>query len=306
MSRDSHERIKPATPNVVEAEAAGYRPKLPWKWIGLFGGAIVLFSLLYWLNERKESEALRGEIVARFDQGLAPAVERYRTFRERIDGLVLEAAKENPPAKTVDPRLEIAALHKGDGIYLRIPATAAADDASIQSAAHAMAPDAITRCLGIAPTSLKGFYDQGAFLMPAWLDEAKTTTSRPRLRVLASDLGLRIARDLPGLLKTTRAQYFLLALERGESRSESPVDVFLWDLSSGKRLLSVRTEPTGELLAVRIAGAARVARDGQTGSAGADCGIAAQVKELAGEPTMGDPHGESPTGTTAPAGTAAE
>ena len=116
-----------------------------------------------------------------------------------------------------------------------------------------MVPDAITRCLGIAPASARGLWEAGSLLMPEWLASVRSADGMMRLRVLDDELARRASRDLPALMSMLEAEYFLLVLEHGETRRNGPVDVFLWDLERGDRVLSLRTEASGFLLPVRIA-----------------------------------------------------
>lgn len=274
--RPSHERLKPATP-FATVEGRGFGPRIPWKWVlgpalllALGGGGL-------WVKNKREGDQVRAEVLARMGTGLAPGVERYRSFRSKLEGWAQAAAKENPPTPAVDARLDLSALHKAEGVYLRLKTDDAKDAASIEAAARRMHPDAITRCLGVAPTSLKGFYDQGAFLMPAWLEAVRREEDTKKLIVKRDDLALRVGRDLPGLLRTTQAQYFLLAVERAATRQDAPVDIFLWDLRSGTRLLALRTVGAGEFITVHVGGGPRSKIP--EGSGAADCSIAMQVKD---------------------------
>ncbi len=296
--RDSHERIAtgnltPATPDAGD-EAKAYAPKLPWKWIlGVLFGVAAVAGIVE-LRERREAAMLRASIAAYLDGPVGPAVKKYRGFRKQLETWTSEAAKEDPPTEGVDPTLRISSLYKRDGAYLRIRTADGKDGAGIAKAARGLVPDAIGRCMGVAPVSLKGFYDQGDFLLPAWREAMTKETSVARLRVLESDLKLRVARDLPNLLTAANASYFLLTVQRGDNRRDAPVDVFMWDTQTGKRSLATRTKSTGALLTMRVG---RGPRGNLGDSAGVhDCSIASQVKALAGEPAM---EVENPSDATA-------
>ncbi len=300
--RPSHERLKPATP-VALVEGPGFSPRFPWKWVigVLLFGAIAIGAFVAF--EHRKADRLRTEISQRLETGLAPGVKRYREHRSKLEGWVLAAGKENPPATLVDPRLDLAALHKAAGLYLRVRSEDTASAKGVEAGAKRMHPDAITRCLGVAPVSLKGFYDQGAFLMPAWLDAVKKETESKRLAVLQSDLALRVSRDLPGLLASTQAQYFLLAVERGKTRKDSPVDVFLWDMRTGSRLLALRTTATGEFITVHMGAGPRTKPP--EGSGAGDCSVAMQIKDAV-DAARGVANGEGAAGPeAAPSGDSA-
>lgn len=285
------ERLKPARPP-EEGGKPEYAPRFPWRWVVLGFAALSILGGGYYLREQSKEQALREQIQQAYTQQLGPVVDRYRGFRDELEDWVVEAAEEGPPARYVDPRLRIAALHQGQGLYLRLRADQARTKEGIEEAALQMGPDAITRCLGISPISVKGFYEKGAFLMPGWIDRAaEDRAGMMRLRVIDDELARFGDRDLPPLLNMMQSQYFLLVIERGETRAAGPVDVFLYDLRGDRKLLSLRTEPEGGvLIPVRIAtkGAPAGPRAAlPTDSPGAaDCSIAAQMKELTGEPAM--------------------
>lgn len=254
---------------------------------------LVAFGILgggYYVRERSKQAALREQIQQAYDQQLGQVVDRYRGFRSKIEGWVTEAAEEGEPERYVDPRLRIAALHSGQGLYLRLSGEQGKTAEGIAEGALAMDQDAITRCLGISPISIRGFYEKGEFLMPGWIDRAEEADGMMRLRVIDDELARYSDRDLPAILNAMQSQYFLLVIDRGETRGAGPVDVYLYDLRGDRRLLAVRTEPEGILIPVRVnvEGAPPSPRiTPRIDSPGAaECSIAAQVKELTGEPAM--------------------
>lgn len=284
----SEERLKPARPD--DEEKAEYAPRFPWRWVILGVIAATVLGGGYYLREKGKEDALRAEIHQAYSQRLGEVVERYRGFREKIEGWVAAAADEDPPEQYVDPRLRIAALHAGQGLYLRLSAEQARTPEGIEEGAEQMEQDALTRCLGIAPISMRGFYEKGDFLMPGWIDRAGGEAGMMRLRVIDDELARASDRDLPPILNMMQSQYLLLVIERGPRGLSSEADVYLYDLRSNRKLLSARTEPEGILIPVRVAvkGAPPSPRiTPRTDSAGAyDCSIAAQIKELTGEPAM--------------------
>ncbi|MCS6798356.1 MAG: hypothetical protein NZ898_07480 [Myxococcota bacterium] len=284
----SDERLAPATP-VDDAEARAYAPRLPWRVVGF--AVLVLASLgsiLFW-REREQREDLRARILEAYDRSVAPIAVRQRAFRDRIEGWIRQAASRRPERR-VDPRLRISALGRSDGVYLRLTVKDTASAASIAAGARAMGPDAITRCLGLAPTSLRGLYAQDRLFDPAWRSAVERATGTMQLRVLEDELSRRLRVDLPNVIGAMRARWFLFVLQRGKPRHTAPIDVHLWDLREGTPLLAVRTQPAGILVPVRASfeGAPPtpplVPRPDSPGAH--DCSIAAQVKELTGEPVL--------------------
>ncbi len=283
--RTSGPRLKPAIPDVDGKQP--YMPKIPWKWILLGAVSIGLVaSILFYLG-RKADVQTRTQIVATIEGPLAKPSEAYRDFRGKLEAWVIAAAKSDAPDKHVDERLRFSELHKGKGLYLRLREEDAQSAEKIADAIRRFQIDAIPRCLGAAPTSLRTFYEQGEFLLPGWQDAAKTEMQSSQLDVLKMELELRAKRDLPNVLEMMKFDYFLLVIQRGESRKDQPVDVYLWNLKTDKKLLSMRTEAQGRLVPVRLPGVKGPKKAVSLDSPAAhDCSIAASLKEAAGEPAL--------------------
>jgi hypothetical protein len=266
-------------------------PRFPWRWVILAFVAVGFLAGSYLWRQHDKTETLRGRILTGYHGELGPFVERYGEFRSKIERLVIEAAEAGAAETYKDPRLNLSALHQGQGLYLRLSREQASSPEGIAIAAKDLLRDGIGRCLGIAPTSLRGFYESGEFLLPAWPEEAETA-NLARLLVLEADLTRRVDRDLPGIATAMQAQYLLVVIQETNRRSEAPSDAYIWDLRSDTLLLSVRTQPVGRLVPVRIAlpgvDVPRTATPDLSDSILAtDCSIAAQVKEAAGERAMG-------------------
>ncbi len=291
MAEDPQKKLEPARPSTDLDERAAFMPRFPWRWVILGVVAVGFLVGSYLWRQHDKTVTLRTRILASYHGELSPFIERYEAFREKIDGLVLSVKDNDPPETYADPRLNLSALHQGQGLYLRLSREQAQTSEGIALAAKDFLRDGIGRCLGIAPTSLRGFYESGEFLLPSWPEEVETA-SLARLEVLEADLTRRVDRDLPGIATAMQAQYLLVIIQQTNLRAESPSDVYIWDLRDDKLLLSVRTEPVGRLVPVRIAlpgvDVPRTATPELNDSILAtDCGIAAQVKAAAGEPAMG-------------------
>jgi hypothetical protein len=287
------ERLKPARPEPEELEGRpSYMPRLPWRYILIFGGLLAVVYGGYQVRQAQRADALRAEILRNHDQNLRSLSERYVSFRERLEHWITEAHAAGEPERWVDPRLRISGLHAGEGLYLRIPASSAGSAEDIAEAARGMEEDALTRCLGIAPSSARGIYEVGDFLMPAWLEEVRSTSDFMRLRVIDEQLARQMQVDVPVIASLLQAQYFLLVLQQGENRRDAPVDVYLWDIREDRQLLRARFQANGILLPVRLRFDGAPAAPPTEGhpalfSGGAhDCSIAAQIKALTGEAPM--------------------
>ncbi|MDQ3035035.1 MAG: hypothetical protein M3Y87_21690, partial [Myxococcota bacterium] len=296
MSDDDEKKpaLKPARPDPDELETGrpSYMPRLPWRWIVIFGGLLALVYGGYQLRERQRADALRTQILDTYDDNLSSLSERYVGFRQRLERWTAEAAQAGEPEQWVDPRLRISGLHSGDGIYLRLTAEQAESPERIAEAALAMEQDALVRCLGIAPASARGLYGTGDFLTPDWRDQVTASSDFMRLRVLDEQLARNMEVDVPVVASMLGAEYFLLVVQQGNNRRDAPVDVFLWDLREERQLLRARIRANGILLPVRLRfdGVPQAPRpDGRAElfSGGAhDCSIAAQIKALTGEAPM--------------------
>jgi hypothetical protein len=291
MAEDSDKKLEPARPSTDQDERAAFMPRFPWRWVILGVVAIGFLSGSYLWRQHDKTVTLRTRILTSYHGELSPFVERYGAFRDKIEGLVMGVKDDDPPETYADPRLNLSALHQGQGLYLRLSREQAQTPGGIALAAKDLLRDGIGRCLGVAPTSLRGFYESGEFLLPAWPEEVETA-DLARLEVLEADLSRRVDRDLPSIATAMQAQYLLVIIQQTNRRAEAPSDVYIWDLRDEKLLLSVRTEPVGRMVPVRIAlPGVDVPRtptpDLNDSILATDCAIAAQVKEAAGEPAMG-------------------
>ena len=292
MSEGDDERppLEPARPDAPRGEGPSYGPRFPWKWVLLGVGGIGAIFASYFIRQGQRQEALREDMLALHADQLSEVAERYLTFRQRIESYVREAGAAGEPETYVDPRLNISGLRSGEGLYLRLPADFTGDSEHIEGAARVMEPDAITRCLGLSPTSVRGLYEKGYFLTPDWVNEVRTEQEMMSLRVLDDQLGRHVQVDVPVVLSMLQADWFMLVIQQGESRRDAPVDVYLWDLRRNQQLLRARIQGRGLLVPVRLRfeGVNPAAAEGrpQVRSGGAtDCSIASQIRALTG----GDP-----------------
>lgn len=279
----NEEKLKPA--RIDDEETQSYAPRFPLKVLVPLALLLVGGIAAYVVRENAKADALRTELLARYDAELEKPAADAHAFRARIEGWVKEAAAEEPPTMFAEPDFALSSLENADGLYLRIHEKNASDSEAIRGAAIAMSPDAITKCLGLSPLSLRGMYTHGAFLEPEFRQRIETADGMMRLRVVEDELSRHIHRDLSLVSSLMESRYFLLVVERGENRRDAPVDVFLWDLVEKRLRFRTRVEASGVLLPVRIAmgGAKRSARRPAVDSGGAtDCSIASKVKEALG------------------------
>ena len=277
--------LRPARPD-IQGEEPAYMPKPPWKWILSLLAFGALAFVIYTTREAEEASALRTAVLAAHERDLAPIVSRYEDLVGKINGWVVQAAHAEKIEPYVDPRLNVDALHKGDGLYMRIKRHEAKTPDGIVSGLDAMEPDAIARCLGLTPRSVGEMYARGSFLTSEWISQAKETDNVMKLRVIAEEIRQRSERDLPFVAEAVRSQWLMFVLEHGENRRDAPVDVYLYDLRSNKLLLRDHVQAQGALVSARIAVAGvkpgHYASGAQTGAA-QDCSIASDLRALTGK-----------------------
>ncbi len=278
----SEDDLKPAT--YEEPEERAFKPPSPWKWIVAVTVALAVIIGYYQWRQRSKEQAMRDEIVQTYGAEVEPVAQRVRDFRAKLESWVTQVAHDAPET-WVDERLDLSGLHGASGVYLRVHEDAVDDPGTLADAGRSMGPDAIARCLGLSPLSLRGLYERAAFVEPQWLERVNAADDNLRLRVIKDELDRRASRDLPVLMDMVQSDYFLLAVQHGSDRREHPVDVYLWDLRRDALLLKTRTQARGALIPVRVGlgdtpygtAPAPQLRAGVT-----DCSIASQVREAAG------------------------
>lgn len=278
----STDELKPAT--FDEDEERTFAPKRPWKWVVGAAVALALVVGFYQWRDRSRILELRQEIATDYQADVMPVAARVNAFREQLEGWIMEVGQDTPET-WVDPRLDLSGLHRASGVYLRLHADSTGESLAIRDSALTMEPDAITRCLGLAPLSLRGFYERSEFLTNVWLDDALAADTVLRLRVFQDEMARREERDLPLMTDMTQSDYFLLVLQHGENRHDAPVDVYLWDLRSDQLLLKTRAQANGTLIPARIAiggPPTGITRPLPQRSGVADCSIASQIRAVTG------------------------
>jgi hypothetical protein len=279
-------RLVPARPHVAE-DSRAYMPRIPWHYVALGALSLIVVMGGYYLKQRQKAEQLRAAMVQVHQVELAEARDVYTKLREKLEGLIVNAAAADPKT-LVDPRLHLPGLRSGNGLYLRLPLSAATTRAGIAEEATVAEPDRIATCLGLAPASARGLYEKGDFLTPAYLKKLEQQTDVLHLRVEDEMLSRRIRADLPSVLGLARSDWFMLVLQEGDNRRDAPVRVFLWGLAQGELLLRARVQSEGALLTTRILSkttsrAPPVDPERVRAGAANDCSIAGKLKVLAGD-----------------------
>lgn len=279
--------LKPARPD-IEGPVPSYGPRVPWRWIVPILTLTLLGAGGYWLRRQAQMNSLRQEIKAAH-AALNPVAKPYLALTQKIEQWTLDAIAK-PVTKHIDPRLDLNKLHKGQGIYLRVPLKLAKSKQDLHQAIAAAEDDSLASCLGIKPGLVSDLFAKGNFLRPAWITRVDTSNNPVRLRVMDDELVQRSKRDLPVITELLKSEWFMLVVQHGDNRRDAPVDVHLWGLSPKVHLLSATVQANGLIVTARNNLAPGAPRMGATkvkvGTGAAnDCSIATQLQQLA-SPTM--------------------
>ncbi len=282
---DDGASLRPARYQANEGKQA-FAPNRRWGLL-LAGLALIAgFFLVQVYGRIQAREALREELLARYEAEATPTATEVNTFIERLDGWIMQAGRgEPPPATFAADGFRWSEMHDWRGLYLRIEADRTADPETIAATAREMTRDAVTRCLGVSPVSARGLYDLAQFLQPTWADALRAEDDTMRLRVLEDEMNRRLSRDVPLVRSMLRSHYFLLVVTHG-GRGEGVVDAYVWDLERDQLLMSLRTRANGRLIPVRI-GESRgpwPSAEDLSRSGAQVCSIAVAMRARAGEP----------------------
>ncbi len=264
-----------------------YRPRLPWKRIGLLLALAALAVGGYFWRQKVRADQLRERMHAQHAAQVAPTLDLLEATESDLRKKALDA-KSGAANRLVETDLPLSALHDERVVYLRVLATDLISHEALEAAIEADEEDAVGACLGLELIELSALSDVPEVLTAEWLVDAEQTNDMRRLSVREEQLVRAIERELPALRDLVPADYFLLLVVQGHSRLRDPVDVFLWDLDSDRLVLRTRTENRGRLITVLSQIGPKTDRVRAKGDpvVTADCSIAAHIKAQLGEPTM--------------------
>lgn len=264
-----------------------YRPRLPWRRIGLLLALAALAVGGYFWRQKVRADQLRERMYAEHAAEVAPTLHLLEATRSDLRDKAL-GAKPGAANRLVQADVPLSALHDEKVIYLRVLTTDLVSQEALEAAIDADEEDAVGACLGLELIELSRLSDVPEVLTARWLVDAEQTNDMRRLSVREEQLVRAIERELPALRALVPADYFLLLVVQGQSRLRDPVDVFLWDLDADRLVLRSRTENRGRLITVlsRIGPKTDRVRAKGDPVVTADCSIAAHIKAQLGEPTM--------------------
>lgn len=271
--------LKPAK---YDADAKSeFGPRFPWKIVVPLLLSAILGVSFYFYREAERREAFRRALSKAYSSSVLPAKAPVEEFRSNVENKILKAI-QNPPKEVRNPKLRLSALLSMDGVYVRVNAATIKNQETLRASLHGKAPDAIGRCLGIAPLSLRTLYNRFTVVDDKFVQSIADTPDLLGLKVIDRELSLRAARDIPVLVRLAQSDYLMLVVERGASRKTAPVGIYLWDLKREELLLAGEVEANGALISARIGGSRSQDKPLADSGGAIDCSIASGIKELAG------------------------
>lgn len=289
--RTSQITLKAASPDLVEFQKGrpAFFPGLPWKLVLGVAMAVGIAFLIHRQGERRESARMKADIE-RVMRRISSVTSRYQSLHNRMTGWVSELAHRpntaelaNTPGDFVNPNFRFSSLHDVPSLYVRIRRDQASNVTAIEEAILTGQSDDVGRCLGIRPMLAQGLIEQGSFLTPRWIARVRRETDRRALDVYREQLRVRVT-DLPVLETFLRARYLIAVIQHTDSRTESPVDVGVWDLRSGSQVFLMRRTVDPHVVTTRVGDSRGPSLVPPSESSTAtDCAIAAQMRALAGD-----------------------
>lgn len=282
FEHDDSEELKPA--RYDESPSNRFRPRLPMKAIAGALAMLMIAVTAYYSSQNSQSVDLRQSIADIHHNDIQPVAEHIGAFRTKLMETVHTLAAREP-RELAKPGLEIERFARRPGIYMRVNEADLGDDEALAEAMESMVPDSLGACLGLSPQATAPLFSTREILTQEWLETTLAEEDVLRLRVAERQLLNQVEHDLPLVLDLVQSDYLLLMVVRGESRMESPVDVYLWDLREDELLAQTRTVQRGRLLNVRI-GVGEPPRvrghELPQRSGVVDCSIASAVRGLTG------------------------
>lgn len=279
--------LKPARPDATPLADEDYMPRVRWKvWGGLLLALLGMAGAYLYTKERALSEERRA-LLEYYGKNAQAAVAPFGKMKSTAEKLVLDAlAKAGPAERFVQEGLNLEALYKAPGLYLRIGREASAQDvAALADATAAIPTDGVVSCLGASAKGAKDLFVRSVILDPSYTSRITEATDHHVLQAIELDMKKKIGRDVPDLVAMTGTQWLLLVKEVSANSEQSVFDVYLWDLPRSRLVLSNRVVTEGMMIPAlnAVGGKAvgpRVQIDAQ-GSRAIDCAVASEIRQTA-------------------------
>jgi hypothetical protein len=138
---ESPGRTAGLAPARYEANAGklAFAPNRRWGLLLLGLGLIAGFFLVQIYGRIRAREALREELLARYDTEATPTATEVNTFIGRLNGWITRAGRDHPPPEDyAADGFRWSEMHDWRGLYLRIEAEHTSDPVAIAAAAREM------------------------------------------------------------------------------------------------------------------------------------------------------------------------
>jgi hypothetical protein len=247
-----------------------------WLWAAA-GLAVVLIG--YRFTSGRQLDTAKSELLAKQRAVGASVGTQWFPLRDRIERFVIDAANPSHAGAdpdAVDAKIAGWAFRSAPGLYLRLRVAEAKDIANVRKAAASSQKDGFVGCFLREPNlaAAHGEADAGAFaeqpwnwqkayvatriLTDDWVREVNDAPDPLRLKVFEEQYENAVKSEIPLAIDLVqKAQFFLLVLDEDSDEAKVLADggtvteamlqrtphyarVHLYDLRSGKELLSVR------------------------------------------------------------------
>ncbi len=226
----------------------GMRDAQPQFWLWTFVG-LLAFGVIYWYFAERELERQKSTVMAKQRAYAVKLGSQLLPVRDRVESWV-QALADAKPERLVSPALDVEALRRSKGLYLRVPLEDAHSNDAIRRAADHSLHDGFTSCLferkgrvpsanepsecessgqcapgklcnewGLCaapgqPYNLRLMYRALRVLSPTWTDELHQATDDYQVRVFERDLERVMRTDVPIAAELlTSARYFTALLD---------------------------------------------------------------------------------------------
>ena len=242
-------QLRPANAD-VEKESATFRSRRPLKIAAILVLSALSLGGLYFYREYRSTEALRASLLDAHHRLRRTRGAPVLSFERKVEAL-LRTSETPATAEGERGLLALERLREARGLYVRWQVGQGLESLAASPSQWQHTKDAFTRCLGISPASLPGFYEKSALFSSASTQAISQASGEMRLRVLEDEMTRRLRRDLPVLDYLMQSDYLMLVRERGKAGDPEAQDVYVWDLRSARLLAKQRLSLKGTLLTMK-------------------------------------------------------
>lgn len=245
---------------------------------------VILVLVVYHFFSQRSLEQDKTALLAKQRAAVATVGANWLPLRDKLEGIVLDSAKNFPDDDFIAP--DLPDFRAQPGLYLRIRVADAKDVASVRVAAQESVRDAFCGCLLKEPNAaaVRGDLDAGGapdqpwnmrqayastrILTDEWQNEVKASDDDLRLRVFQQQYDKAVAEEIPQAIDIVkRSRFFLLVLDEDVPEAKTKADggaitedvlqtvehdsrVRIVDMQTWKDLARLKRAGVGDLVAV--------------------------------------------------------